>query len=97
MKIMFLLFVTCYILYKTGGVKWLISQFRLEAAAAVQSPSNDTTKSWYELEQEERKELEEEAELALKAKGHTRPGIVRYMSNRELINLVWEYRRSPIS
>ena len=52
------------------------------------------SKASYEEGLEERRDLEERAAYALMKQGHTTPGIVKYTSNRELINIIWEYERS---
>ena len=49
----------------------------------------DSRKTWYQLEQEERKELENRARAVLIAQGHTKPEIVESCSNIELIHLIY--------
>ncbi len=48
----------------------------------------DARKTWYQLEIEERAELENRARAVLIAQGHTRPEIVESCSNVELIHLI---------
>ena len=52
----------------------------------------DATKTWYQLELEERADLEERAKNNLILLGHTRPEIVKTMSNIELIRIATRSR-----
>lgn len=52
----------------------------------------DAKKTWYQLELEERADLEERAKNNLILLGHTRPEIVKTMSNIELIRIATRSR-----
>lgn len=52
----------------------------------------DSRKTWYQLELEERADLEERAKNNLILLGHTRPEIVKTMSNIELIRIATRSR-----
>ena len=52
----------------------------------------DARKTWFQLEQEERADLEEHAKNNLILLGHTRPEIVKTMSNIELIRIATRSR-----
>lgn len=47
---------------------------------------------WYIQEQIERAQLEADAYYILTLKGHTLPGVVKYTSNKELIEIIHSYK-----
>lgn len=49
-------------------------------------------KTWAEQEKEERAELEAQAYYVLMMTGHTSPGIVKYTSTPELLQIVHAYK-----
>lgn len=55
---------------------------------AEQPRQAEPPKTWAEQEKEERAELEAQAYYVLMMTGHTTPGIVKYTSNIELIQLI---------
>lgn len=55
-----------------------------QPAPAAASPPE----TWHETEKRERAALESEAYYILTMQGHTMPGIVKYTSNKELIQII---------
>lgn len=107
MVIYIILLFVLYILYKCGFYKALIECCRIDTgpepgprkgpepvtdAAPEPWTITDAKKTWYQLEQEERAELEERAKNNLILLGHTRPEIVKTLSNIELIRIATRAR-----
>lgn len=56
--------------------------------ATVAATPETVPESWIETEKKERAALESEAYYILTMQGHTMPGIVRYTSNYELLQII---------
>ena len=59
---------------------------------AEQPRQAEPPKTWIEQEKEERAELEAQAYYVLLMQGHTTPGIVKYTSTPELLQIVHAYK-----